>query len=139
MDNKPKPIYDDEVTVMGDEVKIVLVFKYIASILSLFGSLFIIICYCYLSYLVKIKPKKQNKNQEAEEDNKSQKSKSEEEYKNLKMGYGHSLIFYLSISDFILSIASFVKFSEFNLGIITPACIAQGVLINFCINFTKMI
>lgn len=142
-----KEIFDDDVTVMGYEIKIVLVFKYIAAILSLLGSLFIIICYISLTYLVKIKPKEeieennkeinnQNNNTNNKENNDCEKSatnKSQDKnkYKGLKMGYGHNLIFYLAISDFFLSIASFVKSSGFDSGIISSTCVFQGIMINF--------
>ena len=123
-------IHNDDNTIMGSEVKVVLVFKYIAAILSLFGSFFIIFCYLYLTYLVKIKSKK--KEEKKEDDISSDKNtNAENEYKDLKMGYGHNLIFYLAMSDFLLSISAFIKFDDFNSGIISSACVAQGVLINF--------
>lgn len=148
--NNSFSIHDDDNTIIGHEVKTVLVFKFIASIFSLLGSLFIIICYSYLTYLVKVKPKKEKNSEENNENNKNsdennennnteeknnrnkrRKSRLQKEYKNLKMGYGHDLIFYLAISDLILSIAAFVKSSDFNSGNISSVCILQGFLINF--------
>jgi len=54
-------IYPDNGYIIGYEVGVVLGFKYTAAVLSLIGSLFIMICYMYLSYLVKFKPQQHKK------------------------------------------------------------------------------
>lgn len=146
-------IYPDEGFIVGYEVSIVLGFKYTAAVLSLIGSLFIMICYMYLTYLVKFKPKLKKQHSENIESNKENNNSRNDnnnpnniqnvndsninnnnannDYKKLKMGYGHDLIFLLAVSDFVLSISAFFKTSDFNSGKIDAACIAQGVFINF--------
>ncbi len=151
-DSNETDIYPDEGFIIGYEVNIVLGFKYTASILSLIGSLFIMICYMHLTYLVKFKPKlnkkqsdnsieadNNNKNIEGDYNNKNVSSDSnpnddssnKNDYKSLKMGYGHNFIFLLALSDFVLSISAFIKTSDLNSGIIDAACVAQGIFINF--------
>ena len=43
--------YEDDKFIIGEEVTIVLIFKYIASSLSLFGSLFMISSYMYFKLI----------------------------------------------------------------------------------------
>jgi len=150
--NYPNSIYPDESFIIGYEINVVLGFKYTASILSLLGSLFIIICYLYLTYLVVIKPKFQKKKNESNENqnnknyehqnsennennnnnynNPNNERNNQNDYKKLKLFYGHDLIFLLAISDFVLSISGFFKMKGFDSGKIDSACVAQGFIMN---------
>lgn len=132
--NDNTSIYPDDGYIIGYEVNIVLGFKYTACVLSLIGAFFIIFCYIFLSFLVKGKMNNRresfsNNDSSDQENNKDENKKSE--YKKLKMGFGHDLIFFLALSDFLLAISAFIKTSNFNSGKIDAACFAQGVIMNF--------
>ena len=122
-------IFPDSGYIIGYEISIVLGFKYTASILSLFGSLFIIICYIYLTCIQKYIKKNENKPRVESENNKTNSNNTD--YSKLKLGYGHDFIFCLAVSDFFLSISNFIKTSGFESRIIDAACITQGVIMNF--------
>jgi len=119
------------------EYNIILGFKLASASLSLIGSLFIVTIYIYLSIKYKCKKKRTSlefnghpKNINVDESNRS------DDYKKLKLGYGHDLIFHLSLADLILSISAFINFSGFEdwSGLksdIPPACIIQGILSNY--------
>ncbi len=115
-----------------DELSVVSICKIIGSIFSLLGTSFIIIIYIYL----RIKTRNDS-HRDSVASQKGKDSKNDEKnYKQLKMGYGHNLIFLLSISDFVYSWATFIKLggfseSETDTGRIDASCVAQGFLINF--------
>jgi hypothetical protein len=103
-------IYDDDTYIIGPELDTILAIKLFASALSLLGSSFMLVSYLYF----KIKTRnKQNTNNN-----------------NLKMGYGHDLIFFLALSDFIHAISAFVKTGGFMSQEADSNCIAQGILMN---------
>ena len=112
-------IYDDDTYIVGDEITIVLIFKYIASSLSLFGSIFMMSSYIYFKLTVNNETRSRANSQTTNKNS------------NLKMGWGHDMLFCLALSDFIHSVSSFVKTSDFTSGTIDSSCIAQGILMNF--------
>jgi hypothetical protein len=104
-------IYDDDTYIIGPEIDAILGVKYFASALSLAGSIFMILSYIFFKVKTRnIIPDSHNHS--------------------FKLGYGHTLIFLLAISDFIHSLSSFIKTSGFMASEADASCIAQGVLMN---------
>ncbi len=104
-------------TLSKDDLKILSIITITASSLSILGSCFIIFIYFYLTY----KEKCQNKNDDQSNDQKQK----------LKMGFGQNLIFFLSISDLLYSIATFLNANKSEITEIDSKCVAQGFLITF--------
>ena len=94
-----------------NDMDIVLNSKYAGSVLSLIGTVFIMVSYIFLCFQVRCKKKK-----ETRIDIPKLSKLQAERYKDLKMGYGNDLIFCLSISEFICSVVSFFSFIPFYLG-----------------------
>lgn len=120
-----------EILLSDDELKEISIVKSAGSILSIIGTSFIIIIYIYLS--LKIKNKDKTTHQVS---NNSKESCNHKEYTKLKMGFGHNLIFLLSLSDFLYGISAFIKTSGFShkeadINLVDGQCVAQGFLINF--------
>jgi heme/copper-type cytochrome/quinol oxidase subunit 2 len=109
-------------TLTDDELNTVVGLTLFSSALSLLGSLFISFIFIYLKCQIFRK-------------NSGGPNNSSDPGR-LKMGYGHNLIFYLSLSDLVLSISNFIKISNFHEETDeslyeSSACIAQGVIMNF--------
>jgi hypothetical protein len=103
-------IYDDDTYIIGSEIDAILGVKFFASALSLIGSIFMILSFIYFKYKTR--------------------HISDDHSHHYKLGYGHTLIFLLAISDFIHSMSSFVKTSGFMAEEADSRCIAQGILMN---------
>lgn len=120
----------------SSQYQLIIGFKIFSSTLSLIGSLFIELIYIYLSLNYRRKKKGTNHCKPLPKINDDTSSPTKTDYKNLKLGYGHTLIFNLSLADLILSISGFIKTSGFNTwsgekSDISSSCILQGVLSNF--------
>ena len=113
--------FNDTIHLVGEEIQVVSVFRIVASSLSVMGTILIITAYICLSLIVKCKKTRTN----------SVTKQTPQNEESLKMGYGHDLIFILSICDFMLSITSFIPTETPYTGIIDSNCIAQGFISNF--------
>jgi hypothetical protein len=109
-----------------DEINVILICKYLASSLSVLGTIFIIISYIFLCVQVRCHKKRTFSVSERSRD-----EETEKKYQNLKMGFGNDLIFCLSISDFIVSILAFLKSDAIYNNKVDDVCITQGFLSNF--------
>jgi cAMP receptor-like G-protein coupled receptor len=121
-----------EVLLTDDQLHEVSIVKTAGSILSIIGTSFIITIYIYLSFKLR-----DNKDKHMPQvSNNSKELANHNQYKKLKMGFGHNLIFLLSLSDFLYGISAFIKTSGFShkeadVNLIDGQCVAQGFLINF--------
>jgi hypothetical protein len=108
-----------------NDMDIVLNSKYAGSVLSIIGTIFIILSYIFLCFQVRCKKQK-----EIRTDFPKLSKLQAERYKDLKMGYGNDLIFCLSISEFICSVVSFFKSNSIYTSQTDTLCIVQGFLSN---------
>ena len=128
---------DSQEHLSTSEYNIIVGFKLASASLSLIGSLFIVTIYIFLSLKYKCKKNRTSSRSNSHVKNANiDSSNGSDDYKKLKLGYGHDLIFHLSLADLILSVSAFIKITGFEnwSGLksdITPACIIQGVLSNF--------
>ena len=109
------------------DIDISRIFTYIGSSLSLIGTTFIMISYMFLCYQTRcLKNRSYSVNQKS-----TKEEQEKQKYQKLKMGFGNDLIFCLSVSEFLISVFSFINPPAINSDIIDKLCIAQGFLLNF--------